>query len=484
MHRPRSLEEVAQMSAVTTTLSKKLPPGPRGLPVFGSLLEIRHDTHLAIDRLARRYGDICLMRFGSVPTVVISDAEMLQEAFGKTELADRWASEIMNTLSKQRDLVMAPYGERWRQMQRFANRELLSARNLNTVRERYIEGLVNDLVEQMGAMGDAGEMVSPPEMTARSNSSLMFRSIFGQEEGTEEFRELRALLLGYINWIFASATATNLADYIPWLKFLPNSALKEAIRQSEIGTAIITSLVDSARNRPGIDLSSPACLVEVMLAQEEAGEIDNDMTKDLCMDLMIAGTDTSAQTVNWFLLLMANNPDVQAKVHEELDRVIGHDAMPTVEDRTRLPYVFACLAESMRYRTIGPLGLPHKASVDTEIGGYLIPAGTQVLGNIYSIHHDPRHWDSPHEFIPERFLPKEDGSMSDALTSPAYIPFGTGHRRCPGRRFAETTVWLHITRMLHRLRFETPTGTPLSEDEVFGLAISPKPYSLRVARRW
>ena len=183
-------------------------------------------------------------------------------------------------------------------------------------------------------------------------------------------------------------------------------------------------------------------------------------------------------------MLLANNPDVQAKVHEELDRVIGHDAMPTVEDRTRLPYVFACLAESMRYRTIGPLGLPHKASVDTEIGGYLIPAGTQVLGNIYSIHHDPRHWDSPHEFIPERFLPKEDGSMSDALTSPAYIPFGTGHRRCPGRRFAETTVWLHITRMLHRLRFETPTGTPLSEDEVFGLAISPKPYSLRVARRW
>ena len=477
-------DEVAQMSAVTTTLPKKLPPGPRGLPVFGSLLDIRHDTHLAIDRLARRYGDICLMRFGSVPTVVISDAEMLQEAFGKTELADRWVSEIMNILSNQKDLVLAPYGERWRQMQRFANRELLSARNLNTVRERYIEGVVNDLVEQMGAMGEACEMVSPPEMTARSNSSLMFRSIFGQEEGTEEFRQLRASLLDYINWIFASATATNLADYIPWLKFLPNSALKEAVRQSEIGTAIITSLVDSARNRPGLDLSSPSCLVEVMLAQEEAGEIDSDMTKDLCMDLLIAGTDTSAQTVNWTLLLLANRPEIQAKVHEEMDRVIGRDALPTVDDRTRLPYTFACLAESMRYRTIGPLGVPHKASEDTEIGGYRIPAEAQVLGNIYSIHHDPRYWDSPHEFIPERFLPQEDGSMSPALTGPAYIPFGTGHRRCPGRRFAETTVWLHITRMLHKLRFETPNGTPLSEDEVFGLAISPQPYSLRAERRW
>ena len=473
------------MSAITSTLPRKLPPGPRGLPVFGSLLEIRHDTHLAIDRLAKRYGDVCLMRFGSVPTVVISDADLLHEAFGKAVLADRWASEIMNTLSKQKDLVMAPYGEHWRQMQRFANRELLSARNLNNVRERHIEGVVNDLVEQMGSMGEAGELVSPPLMTARSNSTLMFRSIFGREDdSSDEFQQERAALLAYVNWIFSNATATNLADYIPWLRFLPNSALKEAVRQSEIGTAIITSLVEAARNRPGLDLSAPTCLVEVMLAQQDAGEISEDMTKDLCMDLLIAGTDTSAQTVNWFLLILANRPEIQARVHEELDRVIGRDALPTVDDRTRLPYLFACLAESMRYRTIGPFGLPHKASEDAEVGGYLIPAETQVLGNIYSIHHDPQYWDSPHEFIPERFMPQADGSMSPALTSPAYLPFGTGHRRCPGRRFAETTVWLHITRMLHKLRFETPDGSPLSEDEVFGLAISPKPYSLRVTRRW
>ena len=473
------------MSAVTTTLPRKLPPGPRGLPIFGSLLDIRNDTHLAIDRVVKRYGDICLLRFGSVPTVIISDPEMLHEAFGKAELADRWVSEIMDILSGQKDLVLAPYGDHWRQMQRFANRELLSARNIDTVRERYMEQVVDGLVARMGEMGDAGEPVSVPELTARSNSTLMFRSIFGREEdATEEFLQQRDALLDYINWIFASATATNLADYIPWLRFLPNSALKEATKQSEIATEIITALVEGASNRPGLDLSNPACLVEVMLARAEAGEITEDMTKDLCMDLMIAGTDTSAQTVNWFMLIMANRPEIQAKVHEELDRVIGPDALPTVDDRTRLPYTFACLAESMRYRTIGPLALPHKASQDNEIGGYRIPAGTQVLGNIYSIHHDPRYWDSPHEFIPERFLPQEDGSMSPNLTSLAYLPFGTGHRRCPGRRFAETTVWMHVTRMLHRLRFETPEGTPLPEDEVFGLAISPRPYALRAERRW
>ena len=473
------------MSAIASELPTRLPPGPRGLPFFGSLLEIKNDTHISIDRVVKRYGDVCLLRFGSVPTVIISDAELLHEAFGKAELADRWVSEIMDTLSGQKDLVLAPYGDHWRQMQRFANRELLSARNVANVRERHIEQVVDGLVAQMAEMGDSGELVSPPLLTARSNSTLMFRSVFGQpEEATDEFLQQREALLDYISWIFASATATNLADYIPWLRFLPNSALKEATRQAEIGGAIIRSLVETAKSRPGLDLSAPTCLVEVMLAQQEAGEITEDMTYDLCMDLLIAGTDTSAQTVNWFLLLLANRPEIQAKVHEELDRAVGRESLPTVDDRTRLPYMFACLAESMRYRTIGALALPHKASEDAEIGGYLVREGTQVLGNIYSIHHDPRYWDSPDEFIPERFLPQEDGSMSPALTSQAYLPFGTGHRRCPGRRFAETTVWIHITRMLHRLNFETPEGKPLPEDEVFGLAISPKPYSLRATRRW
>ena len=93
-------------------------------------------------------------------------------------------------------------------------------------------------MERMGHAGDVGEAISPTELTARSNSTLMFRSIFGQEEETGgEFLEQREALLEHVNWIFANATASNLADYIPWLRFLPNGGAKEARRQAEIGTA-------------------------------------------------------------------------------------------------------------------------------------------------------------------------------------------------------------------------------------------------------
>lgn len=476
------------MKTVASTppvLSGKLPPGPRGLPLFGSLLDVRKDSHLAITRLCRRYGDVCLMRFGSVPTVVISHPELLREAFEKVELADRWVSQIMEILTDQKDLVIAPYGEHWRQMQRFANRELLSARTLETVRERHIEHVVDALVERVCDHADQGLPFAPGSALASSNSTLMFRAIFGRDDdNSREFIKQRDDLLAYVDWIFGSPTAAKLADFFPWLRFLPNRGLKEAVRQKEIGSAIIDSLVHTAWNRPGLDLSAPTCLVEVMLSNVESGEITEQMTKDLCMDLMVAGIDTSAQTVNWFMLLIGNRPEVQSKIHEELNRVIGSGVLPTVEDRTRLPYLFACLAESMRFRTSGALGLPHKASADTEVGGYRIPSGTQVFGNIHSIHHDPRFWDSPDEFIPTRFLPQSDGSPSPALTCPAYIPFGTGHRRCPGRGFAETAVWLHVARLLHRLQFVTPNGTFLPEDEVFGLSVSPKPYELQVSRRW
>ena len=481
----------------------KPPPGPRGLPLFGSLLDLRRGAHLAIDRMARRYGDVCLLRLGSVPTVVISHPALLKEAFDKPELSDRWLTETMKSQNAHEGLVMAPYGQRWRQLQRFANRELLSARNVDAVRQRYIENVVDNLVERLarprvqpgagsglrrgrGAVGAVpGQvLVSPPEMLIRSACILMFRSIFGRDEDdTAEFDRVRDEMVDYVEWIFSHRAGGNVADYVPLLSLLPNKAARESQRKAEHGRKIIGTLVELAANRPGLDLNNPSSLIDVMLAREAAEGSSRNITRRLCFDLLIAGTDTSAQTVNWFLLLLANRPDVQARIHEEIDRAIGPDALPTVEDRNRLPYTFACLAESMRYRTIGPLGLPHRASEDTEIGGYLASAGTQVLGNIYSIHHDPRFWDSPDEFIPERFLPNEDGSPAEALTGPAYIPFGTGHRRCPGRRFAETTTWLHAARLLHRLRFETPEGAPLSEEETFGLSVTPRPYKLRFSQR-
>ena len=203
----------------------------------------------------------------------------------------------------------------------------------------------------------------------------------------------------------------------------------------------------------------------------------------LFMDSMVS-VPPQAAPIAWFLLLVANRPEVQARIHEELDRVVGPDGQPpSMDEHMRLPYTFACVAELLRYRPVVPIGLPHKAAQDTEIGGYLIRKGTQVLGSIYGAHHDERFWDSPDEFIPERFMPQADGSPSPALTSVAYMPYGTGIRYCSGDHFAQAVIWSGVTRILHRLRFETPGGLPLSEEQVQRFSIQPKPFTLKATRR-
>ena len=467
--------------------SSKTPPGPRGLPIFGSMFSIRNDPHLAIHRITRQYGDVVSMRFGSVPTVVISHPDLLREAFDKTELSDRWMSEINDIFTHHgKDLVFALYDEHWRKLQRFANGELLGTRQLQQIREQHAEEVVNTLVEEVGEKSNSGQLVDPPAMLAHSNASIMFRAIFGNREAdTGEFEEKRDELLKVVFWTFANATATNLADYIPWLKLTPNNTINEAKRQAATRDNIIESLIDTARARPDLDLNSPTCLVDVMLGKEKAAELTGETILLLVIDLLLGGIDTSAQTVSWLLLSLANRPEIQDKVQEELDRVIGVDTRPTVEDRDRLPYLNAVILENMRYRTVGPLAVPHKAAKPCEVGEFTIPEGAQVLGNTYSIHHDPRFWDSPDEFVPDRFLPLEDGSPSPAMTSNAFIPFGVGRRVCPGLRFGEIVVWLHASRLLHRYQFRVADagGEWLPEDEVFGLTLAPKPFTLEATRR-
>lgn len=464
--------------------SAKAPPGPRGLPVAGSLLTIRKAPHRAITRIARQYGDVCLVKMGSVPTVVISHPELMRQAFSMPELSDRWVSEIMRVVTDEgNDLALAPYGEHWRRLQRFANRELLSFRRVQQVRELYIEDAVHNLVERVGELSDAGEPIQPRMTLPRANAGMMFRAVFGRgnTDGAQFIGKLDELL-NVIFWIFANASAANPVDYIPWLKIFPNHALKAAIQYTDMLSEILNFLIDSVEARPDLDLDNPTCLVEVMLASERREEIDRSMISGLIGDLLVAGVDTTAQTMAWLLLILANRPDIQARVHAEIDAAVPADRRAGVEDKPNLPYLFAAILESMRYRTVAPFGLPHKASADCEVGGFAIRAGAQVLGNIYAIHHDARFWDAPHEFIPDRFMPSADGAPA-ALGNPAYMPFGVGRRGCPGQGFAEIVIWLQACGLLQRYRFEPPDGQPLPEDEVFGLSLMPQPYALRAFRR-
>ena len=463
-----------------------LPPGPRGLPVVGTLFELlgSEPGHIALAKLAKRYGDICLLPIGSESRLVIGHPELMKEAFDKEEISERWANEIFTLLSEGEGLLYSAYNENWRTVGPLGEHELWSQSDMAGLEERHFAPTVDEAAERMCRMADAGEPVHPLDLLTASNFDLAFRALFGWESDyDDDFRNDMEALRERIAWFAVAAAAPNIADVFLWTRIVPSKMLREGRRQRDARDRIIRALLDSVARRRASDPPARPGMVDTLLAREEAGGIDRGTICALCTDLLGAIPSGVAATVGWFLLIVANRPEVQARIHEELDRAVGRDRLPTGDDRAQLPYTFACVAESMRYRTIAPLGIPHRTARETVVASYRIPANTQVLGSIYSVHHDERFWESPDEFIPERFMPQVNGSPPAALTSLAYMPFGIGIRRCTGDHFAVTAFWLHAVRMLHRLRFETPEGASLSEEEVWGLSVAPKPYVLKAIRR-
>ena len=466
-----------------------LPPGPKGLPILGSLLSLQKEPHIRINDIVRKYGDVCTIRLGGTPTVVISHPLMLREAFTMRELSDRWTGKLLNALTAEAtDLIFGRYDERWRQLQSYANKNILSHRRIATVRDLYVEPMMDFLVESVGKAADSGELLYPSEFVQEMNARTMTNIIFGN--GGVSYKEIMTKRLEHflrvLNWGFTKVSVVNLSSYLPsWLfTTMPNSNFKRAEAEYRILDGIIDFDAVADDRRFMFDIDNPQCLMEVMLSDLREGLIDTKEIESIVADLMMTGTDTSSQTMAWFILTLANRPHIQESVHEELAELAKKENRSElgVDDMPRLPYTFAALTEMLRLNPTAPVGLAHRARKTCHFAGYTIPEGAQILGNLYGIHRDERFWEDPHEFRVERFMPLADGSLSPNLENEAYIPFGVGRRGCPGHGLAMTVIWLQIARLFLNFRFE-PTTEALSEEAHFGIILRPKPFAVKVTRR-
>lgn len=143
----------------------------------------------------------------------------------------------------------------------------------------------------------------------------------------------------------------------------------------------------------------------------------------ICLDLFQAGTETTSNTLAFGMAYMLHNRGVQEKIHRELDRVVGAERAPTLNDRMQLPYTEAVICEIQRIANVAPVGIVHRCTSDVMLGKYTIPKDTMALVSLYSLHMDKKYWRDPHIFRPERFLNEQgDGLMSHDY----FIPFGMG----------------------------------------------------------
>lgn len=165
--------------------------------------------------------------------------------------------------------------------------------------------------------------------------------------------------------------------------------------------------------------------------------------------LLAAGTDTSSATMEWALSLLLNNPNVLKKAQLEIDNHIGNERFIEESDIAELPYLRCIVNETLRMYPAGPLLVPHESSEQCVIGGYRVPAGTMLLVNMWAIQNDPKNWEEPRKFMPERFEGLEGSRDSFKL-----VPFGSGRRGCPGEGLAIRMLCLGLGSLIQCFDWE------------------------------
>ncbi|KAI8517679.1 cytochrome P450 2 sub U member 1 [Branchiostoma belcheri] len=291
----------------------------------------------------------------------------------------------------------------------------------------------------------------------------------------ETFRELaEAVVTGAME-----VGAGQIIGVFPLLRFVPfvnrscNNALKENIK---IQTVLRQ---ETSRHRENLDRENPRDFLDFCLLEVEKQEKVESLTEEnvlyMAQNLFMAGIETTTNTLMWSLLFMTLNPDIQRKVQQELDAVVG-EGLPALSHRSQLPYVNACLLEVMRIRPVAPLSAPHATTETVEVQEYVIPKGTQILPNLYSLHMDPAYWPDPDRFDPGRFLDVE-GNVTNKPES--FIPFGGGRRGCIGEQLARMELFLFFSALLQSFTFMTPEGAPTpNTDGVLGITWRPHPFNI------
>ncbi|KAF7296839.1 Cytochrome P450 [Mycena indigotica] len=239
-------------------------------------------------------------------------------------------------------------------------------------------------------------------------------------------------------------------DFFPFLQYLPTwfpgayyAGLAQKMRPIFRKIYDIPIKLVYQQQKEGI--APPSFLLHhLQLMSVNKGILSIEELKGAGATIFAAGKATTASTLMVFLLAMVLNPKVQRKAQEELNRVVGHNRLPTFADSASLPYIEAVVQETYRWNTVTPMGVPHVSSAEDTYQGWKIPSGSLVLVNVRAISRDVDVYQDPDQFNPDRFLPKPEG-----LNEPRFSDaFGYGRRICVGQHLAHSSVWIVIATIL------------------------------------
>jgi cytochrome P450 len=394
-------------------------PGPKGLPLLGSVIDMTRDRLDFYGRLGA-YGPISRFFFGRFPVYLLNHPDLIQEVL-VSRRDDVWKAPFeRQRLSRWLGLgLLTSEGDFHRRQRRLAQPAFHYGR---------IQSYADTMVRATSAMLEQwhdGEVRDVDRDMSRLTMEIVGLTLFGAQVSDDTAARVTAALE-----MLQKASLSVVESMLPIPSMIPLPS-RVAIRRGKAELDAVIRPIIAARRASGDDRGD--LLSMLLLARDEAtGEHMNDtQVRDEVVTIFLAGHETTANTLTWAWHLLSRHPEVAARLHDELDTVLGERA-PTLADLPRLSFTEMVVKETLRMYPPAWLLAPRQAQVDMQIGGYQLAAGSVFLISPYVSHRNPEFFPEPGRFDPERFSEEREKEIPKY----AYVPFGAGAHVCIGNSFA------------------------------------------------
>ncbi|KAL6576025.1 hypothetical protein OROHE_000496 [Orobanche hederae] len=449
---------------------KKLPPGPIALPILGHLHLLGKNVHQDLHHLAQKHGPVMFLRFGLVPTVVVSSPAGAELVLKTHDLV--FASRPSHLSSKhlsydQKNIVFAPYGTYWRNMRKLVTLQLLGSLKTDQFRAMRRAELGN-LVSYIRRAAEMRETVDISASVSGLSGDMTCLMVFGRKYADRDFDEKG--FKSVIEETLQVVAVPNLGDFFPFMGVLDLQGLTRRMKElSGTFDGFLERIIDDHVLNKEERKETPD-FVDTMMGIMESGEAGFEFDRRHVKAVLL-GTDTSASAVEWALSELIRHPRCMKKLQKELEQVVGMDRHVEELHLENLGYLDSVVKETLRLHPVVPL-LIHESVEDCMLDGYHVPGGSRLMVNVLSIGRDPNVWkDDPEMFKPERF---REGNVDLRGQDFKLIPFGSGRRGCPGMQLGLIVVQLVVAQLVHCFDWELPDGmlpSDLNMDDHFGLVV-------------
>ncbi|KAI0062483.1 cytochrome P450 [Artomyces pyxidatus] len=473
---------------------RKLPPGPRGLPILGNALSLRKSAWLTFTEWKKTYGDVMYLTALGQPILVLNSQK------AAADLLDRRSALYSNRphnivaagmLTGGLFMVFQHYTSLWRRMRKAAHEGL----------GRGIADPFNGM-QLTEAVHLTRSMMRDPNAWKkhfhRTASSTVMSVIYDTPIIESEYDQRVKSVDDFVHRLERSALpGAHLVEFMPWMMYIPSRFAKwkrDARAWYAKDSTMFEKLFKEVGDSLGEDGTDRPSVAATLFKNAKRNDLSLRENAWLAATLYSAGGDTTATVLEWWLLAMLVYPETQRRAQAELDAVVGRNRIPTFADMQDLPYIRAMVKEALRWRPTGPLGLPHRVMEDDWYEGMFIPAGTIVIGNVWALNRDPELYGADAEhYNPARFIDEKGALLPGPpeTKEEGHFTYGFGRRVCVGKHIANSSMFMDMALMLWACKFEHAKDAegrqvPIDAEGWVedGLIIRPLPFQCSVTPRF